>query len=84
MRVYSNDCSFAKSPKGRLFVELWNKSVKEFTREFSYMAECASLSFTTSLGPDHVEFRWSGYSDSLPQFISQSVEILLKMRSADN
>lgn len=56
MRLYTTDCQFAKTPQGRLFAEVWLKCLKEFTREFTYMAKCASLDFTANLTSTNVAF----------------------------
>jgi secreted Zn-dependent insulinase-like peptidase len=45
LKLYTNDCNFSRTPTGRLFAEIWNECLSEFSREFIYMADCAGLKF---------------------------------------
>ena len=38
LKIYTGDCEFGRTPKGRVFVELWNSMLQEYMREFYYMA----------------------------------------------
>ena len=81
LKIYTNDHNFSSAPKGRLFVEIWNQCLTEVTREFAYMADCAGLSFDTTMSTDNIAFRWSGYNSSLPVFIKETIDILQKMKT---
>lgn len=76
LKLYSNDNQFTNTPKGRLFVEVWNQCLTEVTREFAYMADCAGLSFESTMFSDNIGFKWSGYNSSLPVFIKETIDIL--------
>lgn len=82
LKLYTNDCAATKL-EGRLFVELWSQCLNEFTREFTYMADCAGLKFNHFMMSDNVSFDWSGYNDSLPNFIVETVQQVKKMKVAD-
>jgi secreted Zn-dependent insulinase-like peptidase len=47
------------------------------------MADCAGLSFDTTMSTDNIAFRWSGYNSSLPVFIKETIDILQKMKTQD-
>ena len=44
MKIYTPDCDYGKTLKGRLFAEIWQKVQSEYLREFDYQAQCAYLS----------------------------------------
>lgn len=54
VKLYTNDCMFGRSAQGRVFIEVWNAVVKEYLREFYYMASMAEL-----------EAYMSAYNDNL-------------------
>jgi secreted Zn-dependent insulinase-like peptidase len=83
MKLYTNDNQFSSTTQGRLFVEVWNQCLTEVTREFTYMADCAGLSFSSHMYSDNVGFEWSGYNSSLPVFIKETIDILQGMKSQD-
>lgn len=45
-KIYTNDLDIGRSTEAKVFVEVWKRVLKEQLREFTYMADCASLSFT--------------------------------------
>jgi secreted Zn-dependent insulinase-like peptidase len=47
------------------------------------MASCASLDFSLSILADNVEFSWSGFNDSLPTYVTETVKRIKGMKSAD-
>lgn len=47
------------------------------------MGVCASLNFSCVLAPDNIDLRWSGYNDSMKQYVSGLLEKLNQMRSDD-
>lgn len=69
LKIYSDDCLLGKDPKSRVFVNLWNEVAGEYMREFNYMANCANMSLEVSPLFDNVNFRWQGFSDSMPTYI---------------
>lgn len=83
LKVYTHDLDFGLSPVARVFGELWNKCLNEYVREFCYMADCADLSFSWNLCTDSVDFEWSGYSDSLPTYIKETLQKIQTMKSID-
>jgi len=44
------------------------------------MANCANLSFNVTPMYDNINFEWSGFNDSMPTYIDESIERLLKMK----
>jgi len=36
MKIYSNDCYFSESAKGKVFGDLWSSCLQESLREFAY------------------------------------------------
>jgi secreted Zn-dependent insulinase-like peptidase len=80
MRLFTNDCSFTKIPQGRLFAQVWEKCLDEYLREFNYMADCAELNFSLSLMQDKIKFEWSGYNDSLIEYVKQTILQLTKFK----
>lgn len=82
LKLYTNDNQFSRTPAGRLFLEVWRECFNEFTREFSYTADCAGLAFNCNNYADNVGFEWSGYHSSLSTYVQQTIELLIKMKTA--
>ena len=83
MKLYTGDCGFGKTIEGRLFCAMWQDITMEYLREFKYNAECANLNYEMALMHDNVNFTWSGYNDSMPNFISQTITKLLEIKQHD-
>lgn len=83
LKVYSNDCLFTQKPEARVFAHVWEEVVKESLREFNYMADLAKLDFDLSIDIDSIDFTWSGYNDSMANYIQQTLERITKIKSAD-
>lgn len=66
---YTNDCGFHDTIEGRAFIQIWSRVVREYFREFNYMAEQASMCFSLSYDIDSIEFYFRGYADKLEGFI---------------
>jgi len=47
------------------------------------MADCANLNFTLSVLHDNLNLSFSGFNDSMPNYISESVTRLMQMKDAD-
>mmetsp|Transcript_12503 Transcript_12503/g.21036 ORF Transcript_12503/g.21036 Transcript_12503/m.21036 type:complete len:243 (+) Transcript_12503:1089-1817(+) len=73
MKIYTNDCGFGKNLEGRLFANVWREVQSEYLREFNYMADCANLSFDVVNMTDNLNFTWSGFNDSLQNYLKESV-----------
>ena len=84
MKLYTNDCSFGRTPQGRVFVDVFNECLKETLREFFYMASQAELEATISAYHDNINFKWKGYSDSLPTFVDETLKRIRAFNPADN
>lgn len=54
VKVYTNDCGLGSHPQSRVFAHLWTQVFNEYTREFNYMASCASLKLSVLPRWDHV------------------------------
>lgn len=74
LKIYTGDCEFGQTARGRVFVEVWNQILNESLREFYYMAQMASLNANVSLPHDNVNIQWSGFSDSLPTFVEETLK----------
>lgn len=83
LKMYSNDNSTSQTPEGRLFLEVWNECLQEYRREFCYMADLANLEFDHSCSAGNVNFKWKGYNTSLPNFIEETIKIMMKFKEAD-
>lgn len=81
MKMYTADNQFGLTPESRVFVNVWEHVTKEYMREFNYMAECANLNFDFSLMHDNVNFTWSGFNDSMPNYISETILKMNHMKS---
>jgi secreted Zn-dependent insulinase-like peptidase len=47
------------------------------------MASCATLNFDIVVAPDNVELTWSGFNDSLPIFVIETINRIKAMKTAD-
>ena len=47
------------------------------------MASCANLNFELVVAPDNVEFTWSGFNDSLPVFVLETIQRIKNMKQAN-
>lgn len=83
MRLYTNDNRFGLDVQARLFFAMWREISTEYLREFSYMAEQATLSFATTVLHDNITFAWTGFSDSMPNYITESLQKVHNMRNED-
>lgn len=83
LKIYTNDCDFSQTSVGRLFSEIWLECLNEFAREFTYMASCATLNVDTSISPDNINIKWSGFNDSLPIFIEETINLVHKMKDTN-
>ena len=81
MKVYTKDCDLGSKPESGVFMSLWAHMQNEYLREFNYMANCANLSFNVSPMYDNVNFTWSGFNDSMPNYIEESISRLMEMKS---
>lgn len=79
--MYTADNQFGQTPESRVFVNVWEHATKEYMREFNYMAECANLNFDFNLMHDNVNFKWNGFNDSMPNYINETVEKMIQMKS---
>lgn len=82
-KFYTNDCLWIQKPEGNVFVKVWAKVLEEYLREFNYSASLAKLDFDISLGDDNVNFKWSGFNDSMPTYINQTISKIIQMKNED-
>lgn len=57
-----------------MFIEVWKNIVKEYLREFYYMASMAELDASMLLYHDNFNIQWKGYNDSLPVFVEETLK----------
>ena len=66
-----------------MFAEVWKRVLQESLREFTYSAECAKLSFNIQLPRDNIDMQWSGFNDSLVNFVSETLQKINAFASLD-
>ena len=54
--------------EGRMITEVWIAAIKEYLREFKYMAEMANLELDFTISNDAISLQFSGFNDSLAEF----------------
>ena len=59
--------------RGKMQAELWIAAIKEYLREFNYMASMASLELEFTVNHDAIQLEFSGFDDSLPEFLTQAL-----------
>jgi secreted Zn-dependent insulinase-like peptidase len=82
-KIYTNDLSYGSASLTRVFAEVWKGCLTEYMREFKYMADCAMLNLEITLPTDNIQFHWSGFSDTLPAYVHETLKRVLAMRTAD-
>lgn len=80
-KIYTKDLFFGKSSRTRVFALLWHSCMNELLREFTYMADCASLDFDMSILNDNINMTWSGFNDSMPNFITETLKRVSDMKN---
>lgn len=75
---YSNDCGILNTAEGRVFVQIWARVIREYFREYNYMAEKASMYFSCEFDSDGLEFNFRGYADKIEEFIYSCYNKLIK------
>lgn len=80
MKIYTADNKFGTSPDARVFANVWEHVSKEYMREFNYTAECANLNFDFYLMHDNISFTWTGFNDSMPNYISETLQKLNQIK----
>jgi len=80
MKLYTSDCQYGFNIDSKLFIYVWQQLASEYLREFTYMAECASLSFQIHVMNNNLNFCWSGFNDSMPNYIKEIMEKLPDMK----
>ena len=83
-KLYTKDCHMGKTVKARVFVHLWTQMQNEYLREFNYMANCANLSFNVTPMQDNLNMTWSGFNDSMPTYIKESIEKMLSLKDVND
>jgi hypothetical protein len=83
VKIYTNDLDFGNSKDARMFVNVWKEVQLEFLREFKYMADCADLGYDVTILYDSVISEWSGFNDSLSNFILETIKRIKTMANSD-
>jgi len=83
MKIYTTDCGFCVQDESRVFASIWNGVQEEYLREFNYMADCASLSNSVGVKYDNIGFSWSGWNDSMPNYVNETIKKLKEMPSTN-
>ena len=82
-KIYTSDLQFGSSAQTTLFAGVWKRVLDEYLREFTYMADCAKLEFNVAVVRDNVDFKWSGFNDSLINFVSETLQKIFAMKSQE-
>jgi insulysin len=83
LKIYTGDNEFGRTALGRVFAEVWNQVLQEHLREFYYMAQMASLHASMSLPHDNYNLQWTGFSDSLPRFVEETLKRMRDLKVED-
>lgn len=62
---------------------MWQDIVEQHLKEYTYQAETASLKFDLEVGISDINFTWSGFNDSMPNFIKETLVKIGQMASED-
>lgn len=82
-KVYTADLGLSNNAETKVFTDVWRRMLIESLREFTYMADCAKLSFNMSIPRDNIDMRWSGFNDSLVNFVSETIKKMAAFKNAD-
>ena len=82
-KIYSNDCLFIQKPEAKVFAQVWSEVVKEHLREQTYMADLAKLKFKLTIDHDSIDFTWTGFTESLPNYINDTLTRINQIKSID-
>ena len=67
--------------EGRMITEVWIAAIKEYLREFKYMAEMANLELDFTISNDAISLQFSGFNDSLAEFTQQTLTRIRDFRT---
>ena len=81
MKIYTTDCNYGKDIESVVFSTVWQEILTEYLREFTYMGNSANLGFTVQATYDCLIFQWTGYNDSMANYISESCDRILQMKN---
>jgi insulysin len=81
--LYTNDCGYDVTVDGNVFVGLFLKVMQDYYREFSYMAEMASMDASFSQSDGALRFDFRGYSEPIGEFINKYFEKLAHFKASD-
>jgi len=76
LKIYTTDNNFGSTIEARMFANVWKDVAEEAMREFNYTATCANLNFDASLLHDNINLSWSGFDDSMPNYITETISRL--------
>lgn len=82
-KIYTDDLNFAVSPEATVFAEVWKRVLQESLREFTYMADCAKLDFKIHVPRNNIDLQWSGFNDSLLNFVSETLQRINALKNLD-
>lgn len=83
MKIYTNDDGFGESAEKRVFALIWSQVVNEHLREFSYMADCAKMSYGLNVLNDNLSLSFNGFNDKMPTYIVEIMSRMLAMKDSD-
>lgn len=82
LKIYTSDNGIGIIPEKRLFVHVWLGVVEACLRELRFAAGTAGLNFDISPMHDNLNMAWMGYSDSLQEFVVQSMAKIIEINKA--
>jgi len=84
MKLYTFDSEFGKTMKGKVFSNIYNAIMEEYLREFNADCTTANVYFNNVMTLDNLDLEWSGFNDSMPNLVSDSIDRLLKVNNAED
>jgi len=82
LKVYTKDNDFGTNWESSLFVKFWTRFQEQYLKEFTYMAEMAKLEFDVTPSQGNIELRWSGFNDSIPNYVQETLTRLMGLQNA--
>lgn len=84
IKIYCHQDEEALGPVDkRMFARVWEDVLGEYLAEFRYMAECANLDSSIMILYDGFLINFTGYNDSMPNYIKETLQKVTEMRGAD-
>lgn len=82
-KVNTRDLGFGTNdPNGKLFALVWRKVLMEYASEYFYQGSRAGCTFYIEVNSDDITFYWRGYSETIVDFVQETINTVLRMKNA--